>query len=143
MVAWEDFAGRLWRARSADGFDKIQLTPNDLEFSQRNGLPMAPAGHHGPAFRRDVADLLVSGRRETELLMKDDRNVADPGWSAMGRDRFGREPDSMGKESGCVRSNYSTCKAKRGGLCSFGRPLQPALVADGKWIAALSLAQDK
>jgi Tol biopolymer transport system component len=80
-----------------------------------------------------------------ELLIKDDRNVADPGWSADGREIvFGREPDSMGKENGPraielfnLQSRVRTTVPHSEGLFS------PRWSPDGKWIAALTLAQNK
>ena len=146
-VAWGDLAGRLWRARSADGSDKIQLTPNDLEVF---------AGQWSP----DGSKLAIMARRSgatwqiyivnadggrPELLMKDDRNVADPGWSADGKEIiFGREPDSMGKETGPraielfnLQSQTRTTVPHSEGFFS------PRWSPDGKWIAALTLAQNK
>jgi Tol biopolymer transport system component/DNA-binding winged helix-turn-helix (wHTH) protein len=146
-VAWEDFAARLWRARASDGSDKILLTPDDLEVFLAQWSP-------------DGSKLAIMARRpgetwqiyvvsadggKPERLMKDDRNVADPGWSEDGKEIvFGREPDSMGKESGPrtieifnLRTQTTTTVPQSEGLFS------PRWSPDGKWIAALTLAQNK
>jgi Tol biopolymer transport system component/DNA-binding winged helix-turn-helix (wHTH) protein len=146
-VAWGDLAGKLWRARSADGSDKVQLTPNDLEvFSAQwspDGSELAiMARRSGETWQVYVVS--ADGGRP-ELLIKDDRNVADPGWSADGKEIvFGREPDSMGKESGPrtielfnLQSQTRTTVPHSEGLFS------PRWSPDGKWIAALTLAQNK
>ena len=146
-VAWTDFPGRLWRARAADGADKIQLTPNDLdvfsaEWSPDGGELAIMA--RGPGETWQIYVVSAAGGRP-ELLMKDDRNNADPGWSADGRQIvFGREPDSMGKENGPraielfdLESKVRTTVPHSEGLFS------PRWSPDGKWIAALTLAQNK
>jgi Tol biopolymer transport system component/DNA-binding winged helix-turn-helix (wHTH) protein len=146
-VAWADYPGRLWRARSTDGSDKIQLTPSDFDvFSAQwspDGSKLAiMARRSGETWQIYVVS--ADGGR-LELLMKDDRNVADPSWSADGRQIvFGREPDSMGKESGPraielfnLQSQARTTVPHSEGLFS------PRWSPDGKWIAALTLAQNK
>jgi Tol biopolymer transport system component/DNA-binding winged helix-turn-helix (wHTH) protein len=146
-VAWADFAGRLRRARSADGSDMIQLTPNGLDvfsaqWSPDGGKLAIMARRSGEAWQIYVVS--ADGGR-LELLMKDDRNVADPGWSADGKEIvFGREPDSMGKESGPrtielfnLQNQTRTTVPHSEGLFS------PRWSPDGKWIAALTLAQNK
>jgi Tol biopolymer transport system component/DNA-binding winged helix-turn-helix (wHTH) protein len=146
-VAWGDLAGRLWRARSADGSDKIQLTPNDLEvFSAQwspDGSKLAIMARRSGATWQIYIVNADGGR--LELLMKDDRNVADPGWSADGKEIiFGREPDSMGKETGPraielfnLQTQTRTTVPRSEGFFS------PRWSPDGKWIAALTLAQNK
>jgi Tol biopolymer transport system component/DNA-binding winged helix-turn-helix (wHTH) protein len=146
-VAWEDFSRRLWRARAADGSDKIQLTPNDLEvFSAQ----WSPDDRNLTIMARRSAEtwqiyLISTGGGTPQPLVKDDRNVADPDWSADGKEIvFGREPDSMGKESGPntiqlfnLQSQMRTTLPQSEGLFS------PRWSPDGKWIAALTMAQDK
>jgi Tol biopolymer transport system component len=146
-VAWEDFAGRLWRARSADGSDKIQLTPNDLEVFSAQWSPDGSrlaimARRSGETWQIYVVS--ADGGRP-ELLMKDDRNVADPGWSADGKEIvFGREPDSMGKESGLRTIELFNLQSQARRTVPHSEGLfSPRWSPDGKWIAALSLAQDK
>jgi Tol biopolymer transport system component/DNA-binding winged helix-turn-helix (wHTH) protein len=146
-VAWGDIAGRLWRARSADGSDKVQLTPNNLEIFLAQWSPddsklAIMARHVGEAWQIYVVSANGGG---PELLVKDSRNVADPGWSADGKEIvFGREPDSMGKETGPrsielfnLQSHVRTTVPHSEGLFS------PRWSPDGKWIAALTLAQNK
>jgi Tol biopolymer transport system component/DNA-binding winged helix-turn-helix (wHTH) protein len=146
-VAWEDYSSRLWRARSADGSDKIQLTPNDLEvFSAQwspDGSKLAIMARRSGATWQIYIVSADGGR--PELLMKDDRNDADPSWSADGKEIiFGREPDSMGKENGPraielfnLQSQTRTTVPHSEGFFS------PRWSPDGKWIAALTLAQNK
>ena len=146
-VAWGDFEGRLWRARAADGSDKIQLTPNDLEVFSEQWSPdgsklVMMARRAGETWQIYVVS--VDGGK-SELLFRDNRNVADPGWSADGKEIvFGREPDSMGKENGPrtlelfnLQSQTRTAMPHSEGLFS------PRWSPDGKWIAALTLAQNK
>jgi Tol biopolymer transport system component/DNA-binding winged helix-turn-helix (wHTH) protein len=146
-VAWGDLAGKLWRARSADGSDMIQLTSNDLEVFSAQWSPddtklVIMARRSGETWQIYIVS--ADGGRP-EALMKDDRNVADPGWSADGKEIvFGREPDSMGQESGphtielfSLQNQVRTTVPHSEGLFS------PRWSPDGKWIAALTLAQDK
>ncbi|MGA9671483.1 MAG: winged helix-turn-helix domain-containing protein [Terracidiphilus sp.] len=146
-VAWGDLAGRLWRARSADGSDKIQLTPNDLEvFSAQwspDGSKLAiMARRSGETWQIYIAN--ADGGRP-ELLMKDDRNVADPSWSADGKVIvFGREPDSMGKETGPRAIELFNLQSQTRATVPHSEGLfSPRWSPDGKWIAALTLAQNK
>jgi Tol biopolymer transport system component len=145
-VAWEDFAARLWRAR-ADGSDKILLTPDDLEVFlaqwSPDGSKLAIMARH-PDETWQIYVISADGGKP-ERLMKDDRNVADPGWSADGKEIvFGREPDSMGKESGPrtieifnLQNQTTSTVPQSEGLFS------PRWSPDGKWIAALTLPQNK
>jgi Tol biopolymer transport system component/DNA-binding winged helix-turn-helix (wHTH) protein len=146
-VAWTDYFGRLWRARSADGSEKIQLTPSDFEvFSAQ----WSPSGDRLAIMARRPDEtwriyLVSSDGGKSEVLIKDDRNVADPGWSADGQEIvFGGEPDSMGKENGSraielfnLQTRLRTTVPHSEGLFS------PRWSPDGKWIAALSLSQNK
>jgi len=146
-VAWGDLAGKLWRARSANGTDKIQLTPNDLEVFSAQWSPddsklAIMARRSGERWRIYIVS--ADGGRP-EALMKDDRNLADPGWSPDGKKIvFGREPDSMGQESGPrtielfnLQNQTTTTLPHSEGLFS------PRWSPDGKWIVALTLAQNK
>jgi Tol biopolymer transport system component/DNA-binding winged helix-turn-helix (wHTH) protein len=146
-VAWSDFSGRLWRARSTDGSDRIQLTPNDFEvFSAQwspDGSKLAiMARRSGETWQ--IYFVSADGGRP-ELLMKDDRNVADPSWSADGREIvFGREPDSMGKENGPRAIEvYNVQTQVRKTVPHSEGLFSPRWSPDGKWIAALTLAQNK
>ena len=151
-VAWTDTAARLWRARSADGSEKIQLTPNDLLVFLAQWSPDASrlammACEPGQAWHIYLVSA-NGGRPEPllpEPLSKDSRNAADPGWSADGKRMvYGREPDVMGKESGShaieifdLESRSTTILPQSEGLFS------PRWSPDGKWIAALTLEQNK
>jgi DNA-binding winged helix-turn-helix (wHTH) protein/Tol biopolymer transport system component len=146
-VAWTDFSAKLWRARAADGSERIQLTSNDFEvfsaqWSPDGGKLAMMARRSGERWQIYVVSM---DGGKPELLIKDNRNVADPSWSADGNEIvFGREPDSMGKENGSraieifnLKSNVKTTLPKSEGLFS------PRWSPDGKWIAALTLAQNK
>jgi dipeptidyl aminopeptidase/acylaminoacyl peptidase len=77
--------------------------------------------------------------------MKDDRNVADPGWSADGQEIvYGREPDSMGKETGTRAIELFNLQTQMRSTVPNSEGLfSPRWSPDGKWIAALTLAQNK
>jgi Tol biopolymer transport system component/DNA-binding winged helix-turn-helix (wHTH) protein len=146
-VAWEDFSGRLWRARSVDGSDKIQLTPSDLHvFSAQ----WSPDGRKLAIMARRLGEtwqiyVVSADGGRPELLMKDDRNVADPGWSADGQEIvYGREPDSMGKEGGTRAIELFNLQTQMRSTVPNSEGLfSPRWSPDGKWIAALTLAQNK
>jgi len=146
-VAWTDFSGRLWRARSADGSDKIQLTPSDFEvFSAQ----WSPAGSKLAIMARRTGEkwgiyIIGSDGGRPELMMQDNRNIADPSWSADGWElAFGREPDSMGKDSGPSAIEVFNLHTQQRRTIPHSEGLfSPRWSPDGKWIAALSLAQNK
>jgi len=144
-VAWTDTAGRLWRARAANGSEKLQLTPSWLEvFSAR----WSPSGKHLVLMARARGSVwqiyLVDAAGGTpEALLHEPRNEADPGWSADGQSLvFGREPDPMGKESGPRTVQILHLKDHSVETLPGSEGLfSPRWSPDGHWIAAMSLDQ--
>ena len=146
-VAWTDSDGALWRARASDGQEKLQLSPQGVEvFSAAwspDGLTLAiMARTPGQMWGIYLLDSAGGSLREA---MKGPRNIADPSWSADGRSLvFGGEPDLMGKESGShelqvldLGTHKLTTIPHSDGLFS------PRWSPDGRWIAALTLDQNR
>ena len=146
-VAWTDTRGRLWRARAGSGADLLQLTSDDLEVFSAQWSP-------------DGRQLVLMGRRAghpwqiytvgnaggavTSLLI-DNRNLADPDWSADGKQIvFGREADLLGRDAGPHDieifdiANHST-RPVSGSNDLFSPRWSP----NGEWIAALSRDQSR
>ena len=102
-VAWTDNDEKLWRARAADGSDKVRLTPGYLEvfmshWSSDSKQLAVMAREPGKLWR---IYLISADGGTPEPLLKEDRNAADPDWSPDGKTLvFGRESDLMGKEGG-------------------------------------------
>ena len=144
-VAWTDNDGRLWRARAADGSEKLQSTPNYfgvfLSHWSPDGTQLAiMAREPGKAWKIYLVD--ADGGKPEELL-KEERNEADPGWSPDGTHMvFGREPDLMGKESGSHAIEILDLKTlKIETIPGSEGMFSPRWSPDGHWIAALSLNQ--
>ena len=144
-VAWTDHDSKLWRARSIDGSDKVQLTPAWLDVFLAH---WSPNGKQLAVMAREPGKVwklyLVDADGGTPLpLLKEDRNAADPGWSADGNDLvFGREPDLMGKESGShniqiIHLATMQTETVQGSEGMFSPRWSP----DGRWIVTLSLNQ--
>jgi Tol biopolymer transport system component/DNA-binding winged helix-turn-helix (wHTH) protein len=146
-VAWTDADGRLWRARAADGSDKVQLTPSYLEVFlahwSPNGKQLAVmARQRESAWQIYLVD---AAGGKPEALLNEARNAADPGWSADGQSLvFGREPDLMGKESGSHTIQILELAKKTIQILPNSEGLfSPRWSPDGRWIAALSLDQKR
>ena len=144
-VAWTDNDEKLWRARAADGSDKVRLTPGYLEVFLAHWSPDSKrlaimAREPGKVWRLYLID---SGGGAPEPLLNESRNAADPDWSHDGMTLvFGRESDRMGKESGphtIQTVNLNTMKTDV--LPGSEGLFSPRWSPDGRWIVALTLNQ--
>ena len=144
-VAWTDQSETLWRARAADGSDKIRLTSEGTEVFLAHWSPDGKrlalmAREHGGLWQ---TYLVNAAGGSPEALLKETRNTADPTWSPDGKQlAFGRQPDLMGKES-APRSlqilNIETHKVEM--IPGSDGLFSPRWSPDGRWIAALTLDQ--
>ncbi len=144
-VAWTDNNEKLWRARAGDGSDKVQLTPGYLEVFMAHWSPdgkrlAVMARERGKVWR---TYLISADGGEPEPLLREDRNAADPDWSADGKSLvFGREPDLMGKESGSHAIQLLDLATMKTEMVPGSEGLfSPRWSPDGRWIVALSLNQ--
>jgi Tol biopolymer transport system component/DNA-binding winged helix-turn-helix (wHTH) protein len=146
-VAWVDVDGRLWRARSSDGTGHLQLTPDDLDVFMAQWSPdgsqlVLMAREPGKTWQIYSVDAAGGMLR---LILADRRNLADPDWSADGRQIvFGREADLMGKEDGprdIQILDLASHSAQK--LPGSNNLFSPRWSPDGRWIVALSLDQTR
>ncbi len=144
-VAWVDTDERLWRARATDGSDKLQLTPEYLEAFLAHWSPdgkrlAVMARERGTVWRTYLID---AAGGTPQPVLNEDRNAADPGWSADGKSLvFGREPDLMGKESGSHSIYIVDLATRKTEIIPDSEGLfSPRWSPDGRWIIALSLNQ--
>jgi Tol biopolymer transport system component len=146
-VAWTDASGHLWRARSADGSDRLRLTEDDLEVFLAQWSPdgqqlLLMARRPGETWR--IYSVAATGG-DTHLILADQRNLADPDWSADGRSIvFGGQAELMGKESDphVIQILDLSTHAIRT-LPGSENLFSPRWSPDGRWISALSLDQTR
>jgi DNA-binding winged helix-turn-helix (wHTH) protein/Tol biopolymer transport system component len=146
-VAWNDTSGRLWRAKSHDGSGLLRLTGDDLEVFLAQWAPngqqlLLMARKPGETWK--IYTVNAAGGA-IHLVLGDHRNLADPGWSADGRQIvFGWEADLMGKEGGphnikILDLPSQLVRSLPGSTDLFSPRWSP----DGLWVAALSRDQAK
>ncbi len=146
-VAWTDAESRLWRARSADGSGRLQLTGDDLEVFLAH---WSPDGSHLVLMARKPGETwqiyVVSAEGGVaRTVLTDKRNLADPDWSADGHQLvFGREAELMGKENGPHDLEFLDL-ASHGvqELPGSENLFSPRWSPDGRSIIALSLDQTR
>ncbi len=143
-VAWTDIYEKLWRAHT-DGSDKVRLTSDALEVFLAHWSPDGKRLAMMARKPRGVWQIYLvdAGGGNTEMLVGDSRNAADPAWSLDGNSViFGREPDLMGKESGSHTLQLIDLSTHRIEQIPNSEGLfSPRWSPDGQWIVALPLDQ--
>jgi Tol biopolymer transport system component/DNA-binding winged helix-turn-helix (wHTH) protein len=143
-VAWLNASdGSLWRSR-VDGSERIELTTPPLRIFAMKWSPddqrLALMGKEpGKPWRLYLMD--AEGGKLTALL-GEDRNEADPDWSADGQSIvFGRPPDRMDnvQPKAIYLLNLETHKVV--GIPGSKGLFSPRLSPDGRYIAAMRLDQ--
>ena len=145
-VSWTDHTGRLWRARP-DGSERIQVTPDSLEVFLAHWSPDGQqlalmARQPGKAWQ--LYTVAPAGGTPV-LLSAENRNQADPSWSADGQQIvFGRVTDIMGKEESTRALQILDLKTgKVSAVPQSDGLFSPRWSPDGKYIAAISLDQKR
>jgi Tol biopolymer transport system component len=145
-VAWIDGAQHLWRGRAADGTEKVQLTPDTLRVFLAQ---WSPDGHHLLAMARESGRswqiFLVDAEGGSSVLLHENRNEADPTWSGDGKQvAFGRTTDLMGREDGPKQIEVlDLATGKSSVLPGSDGLFSPRWSPDGRWIAALTLGEQR
>jgi Tol biopolymer transport system component len=143
-VAWLNASdGSLWRSR-ADGSERIELTTPPLrifsmKWSPDNRRLALMAEEPGMPWKLYTID--SEGGKPSPLL-SEDRNEADPDWSADGQSMvFGRLPDRMdnGQPKAIYLLNLQTRKMTE--IPGSTGLFSPRLSPDGRYIAAIRLDQ--
>lgn len=143
-VAWLNAAdGSLWRSR-IDGSERIELTPPPLRIFAMKWSPddkrlVLMAIEPGMPWKIYLID--AEGGKPTPLI-NEDRNEADPDWSADGQSMvFGRLPNRM--DSGQPKAIYLVKLQSRAVTEIPGSAglFSPRLSPDGRYIAAIRLDQ--
>jgi Tol biopolymer transport system component/DNA-binding winged helix-turn-helix (wHTH) protein len=144
-VAWLNSSdGYLWRSR-VDGSERIQLTAPpmrifSMKWSPDNKQLALMAEEPGKPWKLYLID--SDGGKPIPLL-NEDRNEADPNWSADGKTLvFGRLPDRMDSE-GQAKAIYLLDVASRKVTEVPGSTglFSPRLSPDGRYIVAIRLDQ--
>jgi Tol biopolymer transport system component/DNA-binding winged helix-turn-helix (wHTH) protein len=143
-VAWLNASdGSLWRCR-ADGSERIELTTPSLrifsmKWSPDNRRLALMAEEPGKPWKLYTID---SDGGKPSLLLSENRNEADPDWSADGQSMvFGRLPDRMdsGQPKAIYLLNLETHQVTE--IPGSTGLFSPRLSRDGRYIAAIRLDQ--
>jgi len=143
-VAWLNAAdGSLWRSR-ADGKERVEVTTPPLrifnmKWSPDNRTLALMAEEPGKPWK--IYLVKAEGDIPTPIL-KEDRNEADPDWSADGKSIvFGRLPDRMelGKSKSIYLFNLASHQLTE--IPGSAGLFSPRLSPDGRYIAAIRLDQ--
>jgi Tol biopolymer transport system component len=143
-VSWLNASdGSLWRSR-VDGRDRIELTTPPMriftmKWSPDNKRLALMAEEPGMPWKLYLID--SEGGKPTPLL-NEDRNEADPDWSADGQSIvFGRLPDRMDSRQpkAIYLMNIQTHKVTE--IPGSAGLFSPRLSPDGRYIAAVRLDQ--
>lgn len=145
-VAWTDSRNRLWRART-DGSERIQLTPNSFDVFLAT---WSPDGGHLAVMATEPGQpwniyLLSSDGGSLTPLLHENRNAADPSWSADGKSLvFGRVDDLMGRENAPRTLQILDLASGKVTTIPHSEDLfSPRWSPDGHYISAISLDQQK
>jgi DNA-binding winged helix-turn-helix (wHTH) protein/Tol biopolymer transport system component len=143
-VAWLNASdGSLWRSR-ADGSERIELTTPpmrifSMKWSPDNRRLALMAEEPGMPWKLYTID---SEGGKPGPLLSEDRNEADPDWSADGQSMvFGRPPDRM--DNGQPKAIYllNLQSRKMAEIPGSTGLFSPRLSPDGRYIAAIRLDQ--
>ncbi|MFT4113918.1 winged helix-turn-helix domain-containing protein [Silvibacterium sp.] len=145
-VAWTDSRGRLWRAR-VDGSEQIQLTPNSFQVFL---AAWSPDGQHLAVMAAEPGRpwniyMLSSDGGSLVSLLHENRNAADPSWSADGKSLvFGRVDDLMGREN--APRNLQIVDLATNSVTTIPHSsdlFSPRWSPDGRYICAITVDQQK
>jgi Tol biopolymer transport system component len=143
-VAWLNASdGSLWRSRS-DGNERIELTTPPfrifrMKWSPDNKRLALMAEEPGMPWKLYLID--AEGGKPTPLL-NEDRNEADPNWSADGQSIvFGRPPDRMDNNQPKAIYQLNLLIRKTVEIPGSTGLFSPRLSPDDRYIAAIRLDQ--
>ena len=146
-VSWiQQDDGSLWRSR-LDGSQRVQLTARPMQVFMMHWSPdgrqiVLMGREPGKTWRLYTVD---TEGGHLQPLLNEDRNEADPDWSADGKTIvFGRLPELMAEESQPKAIYLVDTDTKRVQQLPGSEGLfSPRWSPDGRYIAALSLDQTK
>jgi len=142
-VAWTTAPGlKLWMARSAEGRNKIQVTPSgmetfDMQWSPDGTKLALSARREGLAWKIFVVDV-ASG--SIDQVCNDSSDTASPSWSADGKSIvFVRRAGSVSAPNQSATLGVIKLRDRSvHDLPDSGNLATPRWSPDGKWIAAVS-----